>query len=121
MLGFIFLLLTIRQIYIIIRNGLTARQLKESTNGEGCLVIVNIKKRDLVDESFLLKMQAIQGPHEVRFIVPLDHPQILDINSKGLQTKEFNSYVESPTDMINKMIEKTSLASILICDANIEF
>ena len=121
MLGFIFLLLTIRQIYIIIRNGLTARQVKEATTGEGCLVIVNIKKRDLVDDSFLQKMQALGAPHDVRFIVPLDHPQILEMNSKGLQTKEFNSSVESHTDMINKIIEKTSLQSILICDTNIEF
>lgn len=121
MLGFIFLLLTLRQIYIIIRNGLTARQLKEHTSGDGCLVLIRVRKTDYVDESYLSKMQEIQAPHEVRIIVPLDHPQILEINSKGIQTKEYNSSVESATDMINKLIEKSQLSSILVCDANIEF
>lgn len=121
MIGFIFLLLAARQIYIIIKNGLTARQIRPATTGVGSLVLVDVKKSDIIDPQFLAQMEAIKAPHEIKFMVAMDHPQILELSGRGLPIASYNSHLESAIDVINRLTLETSLETILVTDFNVEF
>lgn len=121
MIGFIFLLLAARQIYIIIKNGLTARQIKEASTGEGVLVLIEVKNSDFLEPSYLSHLESIKEPHKLYMMAPLDHPQILEFSNRSLQLKTFNPEIESVVDVINNVCLSEDAASVLVSDSNIIF
>jgi|SRR5690554_2971011 len=121
MIGFIFLLLAARQIYIIIKNGLTARQIREANTGQGVLVLVEIKNSDHIDDTYLSRLESIKAPHQLYLIAPLDHPQMLEFSSRGFMMANYNHQVEKAIDVINRLSLETDCESILVSDANILF
>lgn len=121
MIGFIFLLLALRQIYIIIKNGLTAKQVKEAGSGQGVLVLVHVNNSDVVESSYLTQLERVPAPHKVHFIVKLDHPQILEFGNRSFKIESFDPRVETSIDVINRLCAETHFESILISDGNILF
>ncbi|HLT22334.1 MAG TPA: hypothetical protein VKZ84_02785 [Bacteriovoracaceae bacterium] len=121
MIGFIFFLLAARQIYIIIKNGLTARQIKKASSGAGVLVLIEVKSGDFLDTYFLNQVKSIHPPHDLHFIVAMDHPQILELTGHDFQVASYNTHIESPIDVINRISLESPLESILVTDLNIEF
>lgn len=121
MIGFIFLLLAARQIYIIIKNGLTARQIREASTGQGVLVLVDIKNSDHIDNNYLNQIEEIQVPHQLYLVAPLDHPQMIELSNRGIMMANYNQHVETSIDVINRLSLQTESESILVSDANILF
>lgn len=121
MIGFIFLLLAARQIYIIIKNGLTARQIRESTSGQGVLVLINIKPSDQLDNTYLQQLTSISDPHDLYLIAPLDHPQMLEFNNRNFRVAGYNQQVETAIDVINRLSLQSEREAILVSDTNIIF
>lgn len=121
MIGFIFLLLSTRQIYIIIKNGLTSRQIKKASSGQGSLVLIMIKNSDFIDLDFLQQLALIRSPHQPTLIIPMDHPQILQLAEQSIAVVSYDSSTQSAVTMINQLCGKSELESIFVCDFNIVF